>query len=534
METLKNLFSKPLIYIVIALIGISLKFYRLDYKMFWYDELATVFHVAGADDVLDASDAHLNEAVNITEYTRLLKHSDFDYPLVPQLKKQLQNMNLNPLHYMLLSFWYRLTGDEFIYFRLFSVLVFLLTLPFLFGLAREMYGSVRAGWIAVSLYSVSPFIHYFAQEARYYILWAFLLVAIHYFLFMAAKYNKTKWWVWYVVFSVLSLYASVMSGVIIFQHLLFIWFVKKDLRLKFILVCVFIFVFYSPWFFYLIANRNEIYDALAWHRYKAFPLWAPLLGLVLGYVRTFSFYQNYTLFWDDVFHNITPSMIFETGINLLILVFMIVAAVYLIRQQKKENAWFVLLLIVPALIFFYSLDIARNAVTTHWWRYYIFNCIPLVLLVTGVLSDKTGERNLGFSAIYFGLVFVSLFSISTISKYRYWYLGGNWQQEFVDNALQLSAAKRPLMITDFTWNNSPVEGEMHVMEVLVDCTNDSIDVLRVSPDIQQIDSLITPGKYSDIYVMYASDQLSENLQSQFGKRMVFQVGRVGAPTWKVE
>jgi hypothetical protein len=284
----------------------------------------------------------------------------------------------------------------------------------------------------------------------------------------------------------------------------------------------------------LIANRNEIYDALAWHRYKAFPLWAPLLGTVLGYVRTFSFYQNYTLFWDDVFHNITPSMIFETGINLLILVFMIVAAVYLIRQQKKENAWFVLLLIVPALIFFYSLDIARNAVTTHWWRYYIFNCIPLVLLVTGVLSDKTCERNLGFSAIYFGLVFVSLFSIFTISKYRYWYLGGNWQQEFVDNALQLSVAKRPLMITDFTWNNSPVEGEMHVMVVMLDCTNDSIDVLRVSPDIQQIDSLITPGKYSDIYVMYASDQLSENLQSQFGKRMVFQAGRVGAPTWKVE
>ena len=284
----------------------------------------------------------------------------------------------------------------------------------------------------------------------------------------------------------------------------------------------------------MIANRNEVYAALAWHRYKVFPLWAPLLGLVLGYVRTFSFYQNYTLFWDDVFHNITPSMIFETGINVLILAFMVVAAVYLIRQQKKENAWFVLLLIVPALIFFYSLDIARNAVTTHWWRYYIFNCIPLVLLVTGILAAKTGERKLSFSVIYFGLVFVSLFSIFTISKHRYWYLGGNWQREFVDNALQLSAAKRPLMITDFTWNNSPVEGEMHVMEVMVDCTNDSIDVLRVSPDIQQIDSLITPGKYSDIYVMYASDQLSENLQSQFGKRMVFQTGRVGPATWRVE
>jgi uncharacterized membrane protein len=414
------------------------------------------------------------------------------------------------------------------------VLVFLLTLPFLFALAREMYGSSRAGWIAVSLYSVSPFIHYFAQEARYYILWAFLLVAIHYFLYMAAKYNKTKWWAWYIVFSILSLYASVMSGVIIFQHLLFIWFVKKELRLKFILVSISIFVFYSPWLFYLFANRNEVFAALAWHKFKVVPLWAPLLGMVLGYVRTFSFYQNYTLFWDDVFHNITTAMKFETGINILILAFMIVAAVFLVRQQKKENAWFILLLIVPALVFFYALDIARHAITTHWWRYYIFNCIPLVLLVTGILEAKTGERKLLFSAIYFGLVFVSVYSIFTISKYKYWYVGGNWEQEFVDNAYQLSAAKHPLVITDFVWANNPGEGRMHVMEVLANCTSESIDVLRVSPGIQQIDSLIPAGKYSDIYIMYASDQLSENLQGQFGKRMVFQAGRVGPPTWKVE
>jgi len=390
MEIIRKQLGKPWIYIAITLIGISLKFYRLDYKMFWYDELATVFHVAGADDILHLSEAHLNEVVNIDEYTGMLKHSDFDYPLLPQLKKQLQNMNLNPLHYLLLSFWYRIAGDGFIHYRLFSVLVFLLTLPFLFSLCRVMYGSKRAGWIAVSLYSVSPFIHYFAQEARYYILWAFLLVAMHYFLYMAAKYNKTKWWAGYIVFGVLSLYASVMSGFIIFEHLLFIWFLKKELRLKFLLISIVIFIFYSPWLIYVFANRNEVFAALAWHKFKVVPLWAPLLGMVLGYVRTFSFYQNYTLFWDDVFHNITTAMIFETGINLLILAFMVIAAVFLFKQQKKENAWFVLLLIVPALIFFYSLDIARNAITTHWWRYYIFNTIPLFLLVTVIFAFKNG------------------------------------------------------------------------------------------------------------------------------------------------
>lgn len=533
MKILNKLFTNPWIFIFITLIGISLKFYRLDYKMFWYDELATVFHVAGADDVLNVSDAHLNEIVNIKEYTDLLYHSDFNYPLIPQLKKQLKNMNLNPLHYPILSVWYRMVGDDFIHYRLFSVLVFLLTLPFLFLLAKELFASKQAGWLAVSLYAVSPFIHYFAQEARYYILWAFLLVAIHYFLLKAVNNHKTKWWILYVVFSVLSLYASILSGIMLFEHLLFVMILKKKSRLKFLLVLIVIFLLYSPWFFYVFANRNEVFAALAWHKFQVVPWWAPMLGLVLGLVRTFSFYQNYTLFWDDVFHNITTAMKIESLFNLVILAIMIVSIISILKKGKRENAWFLLLIFIPGLIFFYSIDIARNAITTHWWRYYIFNTIPVILLVTGLFARKIKDNKFIYAALYFGFVVISIYSVLTISKYRYWYLGGNWQQEFADNATLLSVAKRPLMITDFVWNNNPGEGRMHSMEVLVDCTSDSIDILRVTPDIRQIDSLIPTMRYSDIFVIYASDALLNNLEKQFGDRMEILYGKVGPPRWRI-
>lgn len=533
MDNVKSLLSKPWIFIVVVLLGVSLKFYRLDYKMFWYDELATVFHVSGVDDIQPASQEFMNKIVNINEYTRVLKHSEFNYPLLPQLKKQITNMNLNPLHYPLLSLWYRGVGDEFIHYRLFSVLVFLLTLPFMFLLARELFGTVRSGWIAASLYSVSPFVHYFAQEARYYILWAFLLAAIHFFLLKAVNTQKNKFWLWYVVFAVLSLYASILSGVMIVEHLLFVWLVKRESRLKFLLMAAIIFVLYSPWLYYIFENRNEVFAALAWHKFETVPLWAPLLGMVLGYVRTFSFYQNYTLFWDDVFHNITPAMKLETFFNVLILILMIAAAMHLIRKSKKENAWFILLLIVPGLIFFYSLDIARNAITTHWWRYYIFNTIPLILLVTSIIEAKLEVRKWLFPAVYAGLVVIGVYSIFTISNYRYWYLGGNWQQEFVDNALLLSEAEQPLLITDFMWRESPVEGRMHAMESLVDCNNDKVDVLLVSPDIQEIEALIPADFYSKIYVIYASGQLQENLQNQFGERLTILPGNVGPPRWEL-
>ncbi len=534
MKFTKSLLSKTWIFVLIALIGISLKFYRLDYKMFWYDELATVFHVAGADDVLHVSDAHLNEIANIRDYTDLLYHDNFDYPLIPQLKKQLKNMNLNPLHYPILSFWYRLVGDDFIHYRLFSAFIFLLTLPFMFLLAKELFGTKSSGWIAVSLYSVSPFIHYFAQEARYYILWAFLLVAIHYFLLKAVNTGKNKYWIWYVIFGSLSLYASILSGFMIFEHLLFVMILKKESRLKYLVVLLAILLLYSPWFFYIFANRNEVFAALAWHKFQTVPWWAPLLGLVLGLVRTFSFYQNYTLFWDDVFHNITPAMKLETIFNLVILAILIISVISIVKREKRETAWFMLLIFIPGLIFFYSLDIARNAITTHWWRYYIFNTIPVILLVTGLFARKIAVGKIIYSAIYFGFVVISIYSVITISKYRYWYLGGNWQQEFVDNAELLSNAKQPLVISDFMWNNISSEGRMHIMESLVDCTSDNVDVLRVTPDVQQIDSIIPANHYSDIYVIYASSQLLENLRNQFGERMEILPGRVGPPRWKID
>jgi hypothetical protein len=319
----------------------------------------------------------------------------------------------------------------------------------------------------------------------------------------------------------------------ILEHLIFVLIVKKEYRIKFLVAAVLIFLLYSPWFFYVFAHRDEVYQALSWHKFENVPLWAPLLGLVLGLIRTFSFYLNYTLFWDDVFNNITPAIKLETGYNLLILILLIIAVFSLVKKEKKETTWFIMLIFIPGLLFFYSLDIARNAITTHWWRYYIFNTIPAILLFTHLISNNLQARKIFSSAVYLGLVLISIYSVITIAKYRYWYLGGDWEQEFVDNATLLSTAEKPLMITDFIRLNSPWDGPMHSMEVLANCSSEKIDVLRVSPDVQEIETMIPDNIYTDIFVIYASDKLLENLKKQFGKRLEILPGEQGPPRWKV-
>jgi uncharacterized membrane protein len=535
MQKLKHFFLQPWLYLFILVIGVFLKFYTLDHKLFWYDEIATVMQVAAADNIFEIDPGEVNKIENISYYTELLNHRQWDYPLGEQLKAQLQNMNLNPLHYTLLSFWYRIVGDDIVHYRLFSVFIFLLTLPFLFVLAKNMFDSKQAGWIAISLYSISPYIHVFAQEARYYILWAFLLVVIHCFLILAIKKNKTKWWIWYVLSSALAMYCSILSGLILFEHLIFILIWKKNLRLKYLLAAVAIFILYLPWLHFLFVNKNEVFQALAWHRWRnPLPFWGPLVGILLGYVRTFSFYKSYTLFWDDVFNNITPDMILETFINLLVLAFFIVATIFLIKKSKKENAIFIILLILPSFLFVYILDIARNAVTSIWWRYSIYMTIPIILLVTNIFTSKAEQKKVLFSGIYLGIAALGIFSILTISQYKYWYLGGDWEQEFVDNAELFSEAQNPLVITEFIRANNPWEGPVHTMEVLANCDNDNIDVLRVSPDVKEIYNIIPQEKYSDVFVMYVSDDLAQRMMEQLGGKMIPITVASGPPMWKIE
>lgn len=132
MKTLTLLFTKPLIYILLATIGIGFKFYKLDYKMMWYDEIATVLQIQGADNASDLDSSKLNKIVPISHYTGIISYSDnSNYTFPKEIQAQLKNMNLNPLHYMLLSVWYRLFGESLLWYRLFSVFVFLLTLPFI-------------------------------------------------------------------------------------------------------------------------------------------------------------------------------------------------------------------------------------------------------------------------------------------------------------------------------------------------------------------------------------------------------------------
>jgi uncharacterized membrane protein len=530
-KTIQQFLLQPWIYVIIIIIGISLKFYQLDYKLFWFDEVCTVQHTSGFSNHNFPDQVPVDEIKNISYYHNLYHLNTQHYSIGTQLKGLFSSTQLTPLHYSLLIFWYRIVGDNFIDYRLFSVFIFILTLPFLFLLAKKLFDSELAGWIVVSLYSISPFIHLFAQEARYYILWSFFLIILHYFLLLAIQYRKRSWWVVYIITAVLSMYTSPFTGIILCGHLVYVWSFEKDLRRSFAINLLFVFLCYMPWIFSLYLNRSEIVSAMSWHS-RGFHVGFvfPLMGQIFYFISIFFFKIDYHNLSFTTPPDFTPGIMGAFMLNILVLILLIISFVYLFKKSGKKITWFLLLIILPGVLLFYSLDITMDSITSWWWRYIIFNSTGIMLVMTFLLFKKIERGNLFYSGVFIGLTFIGVLSILTISKTRHWFLGGNVQQHvYIEDAAFISKSHKPLLITDYSYRLGMVDFSV----VINECKSEDVDILRASSDIKEVEKIISDKKYSDIYVVHASPTLVQNLKSQFGDEMdSIKVAGI-SPMWKI-
>jgi uncharacterized membrane protein len=530
MKPIQQFLLRPWLYLIIVIIGISLKFYHLDHKLFWFDEVCTIQHTSGISDGKYPNLVPVNEIKNISYYHNLYHLNTQHYTIGSQLKGLFSSTQLTPLHYSFLILWHRIVGDENTDYRLFSVFIFILTLPFLYLLAKKMFHSNLAGWIAVSLYSISPYLHIFAQEARYYILWSFFLIVLHYFLLLAIQYRKNKWWVAYIITAIFAMYTSPFTGIIIFGHLIYIWFLEKDVRKPYVFSLLIVFLCYIPWIFSLFNNRSEIVTALSWHSMKfhvGFLL--PLMGQIFYFISIFSFKIDYHNVSVTTQPDLTPELLSAFMLNTLVLALLITSFVYLFRKSKKEILFFLLLIILPGVLLFYTLDIVRSSITSWWWRYLIFNTAGIILVATFFLYRKTERGNLFYSCVFIALTIMGILSIITISKTRYWFLGGSIQQVYIEDANFISKARKPLLITDYSFR----VGMVDFMVVMNECKSENVDILRASPDIKDVKEKLYGKNYSDIYVFHASNKLVENLKSQFGEKMDSLEVEGISPMWQI-
>jgi uncharacterized membrane protein len=518
MKTIQEFMLRPWIYLIIVLLGIFLKFYNIEYRYFWYDEVSTVTQTSG---VSYNEKIPLNELKNISYYHDLFHLNKQGYTIGNQLKGQWNTPNLNPLHYAILTFWHRIAGDRDIHYRFFNVLIFLLLLPCLFYLAKLLFKSNLAGWIAISILSVNGFFQYYTFEARYNTLCLFLIILNQIMFLKAIKVSGYLWWAGYLITGILCLYSSFILGLIFVAHFIYILFFERKVFIPYLISSLVIFLGYLPWLISIINHHDQIFKSLAWH--ETFGTNQNIFTLIFAqfYFVSYSFVllDNYLLQVGMlVNHNLAGNYTFFI-INLIIIALLIFSAIYTYKKGERKLFVFILLFIIPQFLLFLISDLVRKTGMSLILRYNILNIIGFILFLVFLFKEKIIKGSYLFIGIFILLVTLGI----TTDFYMADNYAHNMYQSDINNSALLSRSDNSLLISDmktlFQGGGSVAASIPSILAFTNACKSDKIDILRVKPDIQNIKEYFDSTAYNHIYVLNASQKLINNLKSQFGEKM---------------
>lgn len=525
---IRQIIFRPYLYLLIILLGTAAKFYKIDSRLFWEDEVSTVFHTSGIDMKNNNELIPENVIRSKSLYDNIIHLNRQPYTITSQLTGLAHETNITPGHYAFLVFWQRLAGDSPHDFRLFSVFIFILTLPFLFLLAKMLFKQDLAGWIAVSLYSVSPFIQFYSQEARYYILWAFFFILMNYLFLNTIRKNSLSWLIFYSVTAVFSLYVSVLSALFISGHFLYVMFFKKDMRIKFFIALSIVFLCYIPWIYSLYLNRQEISTSLAWHKSIGKPNpFSLLILLLLGITNSFIQIHDGWIF-NMSYKPFSEGKIWILLLDVFTLVLVIYALFYLIRKVGKETKWFILLIFLPNVLILFVSDMIRKSYMSSLIRYQTIGMVCGQIIVTALLFEKIKKDKLRYFTAFLALVAIGAFSVFKFSQNRCWNCRNDCNQNFED-ARMISQSNKPLLISDFKLRL------VNFMVILNACEKQDIDVLYAT-DPRKAAEKLDSTHYSDIFLIQSSDNLINHFKAKYGKRMTLVRDKVNAwspAIWKI-
>ena len=167
--------------IVLMVIGIFLRFYNLGFNSLWLDE-ATTYNIS------------LRSFAGIWQVTA---SGEFNPPLFYWIE-----------HVMLML------GNNEIILRFIPALLGVLTIPLFYLIGKEFLDR-NAGIIAATACTVSPFLIYYSQEARAYMMMLFFVALATIFFLRAMKSGSLIHWVLFGIFSALAFWAHFYAFVMI-------------------------------------------------------------------------------------------------------------------------------------------------------------------------------------------------------------------------------------------------------------------------------------------------------------------------------
>jgi uncharacterized membrane protein len=349
-----------------VIFGFALRIYHLDGPSLWFDELRTAGRI------------HLE---------------------LPQISNDLQKNPFPPLYYFLMHYWIKVFGDSESSLRFPSLIFSVLTIIFIFILAKEIFDR-NVGLISALLTAISPYSIYYAQEAKMYsMLWLFGVISFLYFYRFCKDYKNLNLLL-YILFTTIAIYTLYIGFIFIVIHnIAFFSFVRKQKIKKWLLGQLAIILLYLPWVHRLFYHIN--------HNRGILGLDPPLEIIKSVFLRT-------------TFGPITHNNLIELSVY----IFLIVTAFVNITNDKKRKYVFdfnkndyvlILYIIAPIVIYFVVNTFIYTLLQARTERYIGFIYLPLLILVSKGLNKY--RMVVKFTILFFLVIVTLLFRILPLYDY---------------------------------------------------------------------------------------------------------------------
>jgi uncharacterized membrane protein len=245
--------------IALTVCGIAFRFINLDTKDFWHDESETALVLSGHTEV-EIVDYLSRGPVSFESLNRFQKiGTDSTLPNMYKVLRE-DEPGHAPFFYILEYLFCLLFGTTPMTMRFLTALISVTQLPIIYWLAREIYESKNTALFTTTLASLSPFLIYYAQEARDYSLGLLLLFLSGALLLYALRTNQKRVWIAYAATITIGLYSWLFMGIVLLSHGAFMLVSKwkwKERWLPFLLSAFSSALLFVPWLLHMNGNREN-------------------------------------------------------------------------------------------------------------------------------------------------------------------------------------------------------------------------------------------------------------------------------------
>lgn len=413
----------------------------LDRLLVWHDEVFTLVRVFGYSHI---------EVQQAIFSAQLLEPSDllrFQRPdpgrgWTEALAAFKEHPEHAPLYYVLGRLATALPSDPVSSLRGVSATFGILLIPAAFWLMRELFGKGPVPWVSAALVACSPLQLLYAQEARQYALWTFLVVAASAVLQRTLRRaSPLNWWLYGVLMG-LGLYTHLLFAAMIPVHALYGFLARPDDRARFATqarcwatAVTAALIGFIPWLSVLATRTEALGQNTEWMKRP------------IGPERVMTTWAEH---WVRMFVDLNPGTVGRWAWLMIPIAW---ALARFLRRAPRPAAWMLMLTAIVYIGIVVGPDLLLGGSRSQHVRYALPGVLAVQLMVAWTLGSaieapESGTRRLAAGALVAALGLGGL-SLVQIQRSDSW-----WNKSFsagnAEVAESLNAGERPLVIaSDF-------------------------------------------------------------------------------------